>query len=163
MAMRAPDIAHSKPSPNPIPNLGPDSGPHSHPAKHPVVFDSSAILAVLLSEPGADNVLPVLEGGYLSTVSLIEVHARMISLGAEAGLAWERVLDFQCQIVPLSEAQARVAAELFAPTRPFGLSLGDRVCLALAMELQARVLTADRIWERVAKSLFPGMQVEVIR
>jgi ribonuclease VapC len=157
--MRAPDIAHSKPGPNP----SPDSGPRSHTAKHPVVFDSSAILAVLLTEPGADNVLPVLQGGYLSTVNLIEVHSRMISLGAEAGPAWERVLDFQCQIVPLSEAQARVAAELFAPTRPFGLSLGDRACLALAMELQARVLTANRTWERVARSLFPRIEVEVIR
>ena len=135
----------------------------SHGDKSPVVFDSSAILAVLLSEPGAENVLPVLEGGYLSTVNLIEVHSRMISLGAETGPAWERVLDFQCQIVPLSEAQARVAAELFTETRPFGLSLGDRVCLALAIELQARVLTADRIWERVAKSLFPQIQIEVIR
>ena len=129
----------------------------------PVVFDSSAILTVLLSEPGEDKVLPVLAGGYLSTVNLIEVHSRMISLGADTLHAWKRVLDFECQIVPLSGSQAQVAAELFAPTRPFGLSLADRVCLALAIELQARVFTADRIWEKVAKTLSPDIKIELIR
>ena len=124
-----------------------------------VVFDSSAILAVLLSEPGSDRVLPVLEGGCLSTVNLIEVHTRMISLGADPTRAWNRVLDFQCQICPLTETQARVAAELFTATRPYGLSLGDRVCLALAIERKAKVYTTDRIWKSIPLSI----EVEVIR
>jgi len=132
-------------------------------AQAPAVFDSSAILAVLLSEPGGDRVLSLLEGGCLSTVNLIEVHARMITLGADPALAWNRVLDFHCQICPLTEAQARVAAELLTATRPYGLSLGDRVCLALAMERQAKVYTTDRIWTQVAKNLSIGIEIEVIR
>lgn len=123
------------------------------------VFDSSAILAVLLSEPGSDRILPVLEGGYLSAVNLIEVHTRMIALGADPTRAWNRVLDFQCQICPLTEAQSRVAAELFPATRPYGLSLGDRVCLALAIERQAKVYTTDRVWKSIPLSL----EIEVIR
>ncbi len=123
------------------------------------VFDSSAILAVLFSEPGSDRVLPVLEGGCLSTVNLIEVHTRMIALGADPARAWKRVRDFRCQICPVTEAQARVAAELFPATHPFGLSLGDRVCLALAMERKAKVYTADRVW----KSIPLPVAIEVIR
>jgi ribonuclease VapC len=131
-------------------------------AQAPAVFDSSAILALLLSEPGGDRVLSLLEGGYLSTVNLIEVHARMITLGADPTLAWNRVLNFQCQICPLTEAQARVAAELLPATRPYGLSLGDRVCLALAIERQAKVYTTDRIWKQVSKNLSIGIEIEVI-
>jgi PIN domain nuclease of toxin-antitoxin system len=123
------------------------------------VFDSSALLAVLLGERGGDVIIPLLEGGLLSTVNLAEVHARMVSLGAVAALAWSRILDFQCEICPLSETQARIAAELIARTRPFGLSLGDRACLALAIERNAKVYTADRAW----KNLNLGIEVEVIR
>lgn len=123
------------------------------------VFDASAILAVLLSEPGSDRVLPVLEGGGLSTVNLIEVHTRMITLGADPARVWNRVLDFQCQICPFTESQARVAAELFTATRPYGLSLGDRACLALAIERKAKVYTTDRSW----KSIPLPIEVEVIR
>ena len=129
----------------------------------PAVFDSSAILAVLLSEPGGNRVLPLLAGGLLSTVNLIEVHARMITLGADPTLAWKRVLDFQCQICPLTEAQAGVADELLTATRPYGLSLGDRVCLALAMERKATVYTADQIWKQVSEDLPIGIEIEVIR
>ena len=132
-------------------------------AQPPAVFDSSAILAVLLSEPGGDRVLSLLAGGYLSTVNLIEVHGRMITLGADPTLAWNRVLNFQCQICQLTETQARVAAELLTATRPYGLSLGDRVCLALAMERRAKVYTTDRIWTQVSKNLSIGIEIEVIR
>jgi len=125
----------------------------------PSVFDSSAILAVLLSEPGSERVLPRLAGGYLSTVNLIEVHARMITLGADPSLAWNRVLNFQCEICPLTESQARVAAELLTVTRPYGLSLADRVCLALAIERGAKVYTADR----ARKSIPLPIEIEVFR
>jgi PIN domain nuclease of toxin-antitoxin system len=40
-----------------------------------------------------------------------------------------------------------------------GLSLGDRACLALALELNAPVYTADRAW----KNLNLGIRIHVIR
>ncbi|MGB6744943.1 MAG: type II toxin-antitoxin system VapC family toxin [Terracidiphilus sp.] len=123
------------------------------------VFDSSALLAVLLGERGGDLVIPILEGGLLSTVNLVEVHTRMVSLGAAAPHAWDSILNFQCEICPLSETQARIAAELVTATRPFGLSLGDRACLALAIERNAKVYTTDRAW----KNLNLGIELEVIR
>jgi ribonuclease VapC len=126
---------------------------------HVVVLDSSAVLAVLLGEPGSDRVVPVLEGGLLSTVNLAEVHTRMISLGGSAAHVWSRILEFNCEIYPLTEEQARIAAELVTTTRPFGLSLGDRACLALAIDRKATVYTTDRTW----KNLHLGIEVEVIR
>jgi PIN domain nuclease of toxin-antitoxin system len=125
----------------------------------PVVLDSSAILAVFLNEPGGEIVLPLLEGALLSTVNLAEAHMRMIELGASAGHSWNRLQSVQCEICFFSDTQARMAAELRSITRPFGLSLGDRACLALAIDRKATVYTTDRIW----KKLTLGIEIEVIR
>jgi ribonuclease VapC len=40
-----------------------------------------------------------------------------------------------------------------------GLSLGDRACLALALDLKVPVYTADRSW----KQLSLGVRIHVIR
>ena len=125
----------------------------------PVVLDSSAILAVFLNEPGGEIVLPLLEGALLSTVNLAEAHMRMVELGASAGHAWSRLQSVQCEICFFSDTHARIAAELRYITRPFGLSLGDRACLALGLQRKATVYTTDRIW----KNLDLGIEIEVIR
>lgn len=54
---------------------------------------------------------------------------------------------------------ARLTSVLRAVTRRYGLSLGDRACLALAMREQSRVLTADRAWLK----LHLGVDIAVIR
>ena len=44
-------------------------------------------------------------------------------------------------------------------TRPYGLSLGDRACLALAIQRKAAVYTTDAAW----KNLNLGIEINVIR
>jgi len=124
-----------------------------------VVLDSSAILAVLFNEPGARTVLPILRGALLSTVNQAEVHTRMLESGGRASEAWSWITSLQCEICFFTDAQARVAAELRTISKPYGLSLGDRACLALAIERKATVYTTDRAW----KNLLLGINVEVIR
>ena len=59
-----------------------------------------------------------------------------------------------------AEAALALASGLLRPaTKTLGLSLGDRVCLALAQDLDCPVLTADRAWE----SLTLGIKVVVVR
>jgi PIN domain nuclease of toxin-antitoxin system len=125
----------------------------------PAVFDSSAILAVVFNEPGDDIVLPLLKGGFLSTVNLAEVHTRLMLRGVGADFAWRRVVSFGCEISFFDDLQARLAGELVSQTRPYGLSLGDRACLALAIQRKARVYTTDAAW----KNLSLGIEFEVIR
>jgi ribonuclease VapC len=122
-------------------------------------LDSSAILAVFFEEPGGEVVAPILRGALLSTVNLAEVHTRMIDRGAQLQQAWSWIEGLQCEICFFTDEQARVAAELRPMTRPFGLSLGDRACLALAIDRKATVYTTDRIW----KKLSLGIQIEAIR
>jgi PIN domain nuclease of toxin-antitoxin system len=123
------------------------------------VLDSSAVLAVFFREPGSEIVAPILDGALLSTVNLAEVHTRMLNRGAQAEHAWNRVLSMQCEVCFFTDEQARIAAELAPITPPFGLSLGDRACLALAIDRKATVYTTDRVW----KNLALGIRIEVIR
>jgi ribonuclease VapC len=123
------------------------------------VLDSSVVLAVLLNEPGADAAITLLQGGQLSTVNLLETHARMLFKGASASHSWSRILSLGCEVCPLTERQAQIAAELGPVTRAYGLSLGDRACLALAIERKATVYTTDRVWSE----LDLGIEVVVIR
>jgi ribonuclease VapC len=122
-------------------------------------LDSSAILAVFFQESGAEIVTPILRGGLLSTVNLVEVHTRMIDRGAQPQQASSWVQGLQCEVCFFTHEQARIAAELRPLTRPFGLSLGDRACLALAIDRKATVYTTDRVW----KDLSLGIEIEVIR
>ena len=109
-----------------------------------VVLDASALLAVLLDETGADFVVDVLRGSRLSTVNLSECLSRVIERG-HAALALETIVrSFEIELVPFSSEHARQAAELRAASRHLGLALGDRACLALAMEWRRPLLTGDR-------------------
>ena len=123
------------------------------------VLDSSAMLAVIYQEPGADRVVPRMRGALFSTVNLVEVQSKLILKGAKPDFAWRGIAGFQCDICPLDAEQARVASGMAWMAKPLGLSLGDRVCLALAIQRKATVYTADRAWS----GLTLGIKIELIR
>ena len=111
------------------------------------VLDSSAILTELLREPGAELVSQALsEGAHVSTVNTAEVISRLLDIGFTPGDAIDAVAELGLRHWPLDEEQAVTCGLLRASTRRFGLSLGDRACLALGRRLRRPVLTADRVW-----------------
>lgn len=124
-----------------------------------IVFDSSAVLAILLDEPGAQRAAEILDGGVLSAVNVSEVVARLIDQGASDEDARGAVHGLGLAIRPFDESLAVAAGLLRRATRRRGLSLGDRACLALALRERAPVLTADRAWT----ALDLDMEVELIR
>lgn len=123
------------------------------------VLDSSAIIAVIFDEPGSDRVTPLLQGALLSSVNLAEVHTRLLLRGVPSAFSWSRILGMGFEVCPFGEEEARITAELVAQTRSLGLSLGDRACLALALQRRAAVYTTHRAW----KGLALGIDIEVIR
>jgi PIN domain nuclease of toxin-antitoxin system len=66
---------------------------------------------------------------------------------------------FSLQVEAFSANQAYAVAQMRAPTRQAGLSLGDRACLALARELRCPALTADRQWAAIDV----GVEIRLIR
>jgi PIN domain nuclease of toxin-antitoxin system len=124
----------------------------------PVVLDASAVLAVLFDEPGASEVIDLLHGGLLSTVNLAEIQSQLLLAGRPSVLAWNRVLSMGFEVVFFSEEHARLAGELaeklIGDTRqPKALSLGDRACLALAIERNATAYTTNRAWKNLPLDL----------
>jgi ribonuclease VapC len=123
------------------------------------VLDASALMALIRREAGADRVEASLPGALISTVNQAEVLAKLVAAGLDEKLAWWHIAEVGCDAVSFDEEQARIAGGLVKVTRPLDLSLGDRACLALAIQRQATVYTTDRAW----KSLPIGIQIEVIR
>lgn len=112
-----------------------------------IVVDASALLAFLFKEPGHDQVGSAIDAGaVMSTVNLSEVLGRFARDGHDTGEILERLLASPITFVPFDQEHARRAAELLPATRPLGLSLGDRSCLALAQSRGTPALTADRVW-----------------
>lgn len=53
---------------------------------------------------------------------------------------------------------AEQAGFLIEHTHDYGISLGDRACLAFAEELQLTVLTTDKDWAKVQRFLSVSIQ-----
>jgi PIN domain nuclease of toxin-antitoxin system len=113
------------------------------------VLDASAVLAFLNQEKGCQVVENHLSTGLISTVNFSEVISVLISLGASHHEAAKMLDGIFGDIVPFDKEQAELAAELREHTKPFGLSLGDRACLALAKAKKLKVLTADTQWSKL--------------
>jgi PIN domain nuclease of toxin-antitoxin system len=111
-----------------------------------IVLDASALLAFLLDEPGGDVVEAALESGeaICSSVNWSEVAQKSLASGRDWDEARLLFFRYVLTIEPVVMADAEVAAQLW-PRHQY-LSLGDRLCLAVAHRLGASVLTADRAW-----------------
>jgi PIN domain nuclease of toxin-antitoxin system len=107
-------------------------------------LDASALLAVLLQERGADVVEQQVAGAAISTVNYSEVLKKAVEKGGTLEDAASVVRSLQLDIVPFEEWNARDAARLYPTTKDKGLSFADRACLSLALELDARLYTADK-------------------
>jgi len=124
-----------------------------------IVVDSSALLARLHREPGAEVVAPYLSAALVSAVNLAEVGARLADGGMPEKVARQAIESLGVSVAPFDEDLAYASAALRLATRRRGLSLGDRACLALALERSLPVLTADRAWAE----LDIGVEVRLIR
>ena len=123
------------------------------------VLDASALLAWLQREPGAASVRAVLGGALMSTVNWAEVVQKATDSEGEAAELRVALESLGLILEPFSANQAGIAGLLRESTMAFGLSLGDRACLALALEKRETILTADRVWQR----LDLGIGIDVIR
>ncbi len=124
-----------------------------------VVLDASALMALLNSEPGASAVDEALDEASISAINLSEVVARMSDLGTPESDILDKLQELDLDVIPFDTEQAYQAGLLRSSTRSFGLSLGDRACLALARRLGVPALTADRLWSQLSI----GIEVRLIR
>jgi PIN domain nuclease of toxin-antitoxin system len=125
-----------------------------------VVLDASAILAIVFDEPGKERLTPeILDVSVVSTVNLAEVQTKLIKKGFESKEAWWAAVHLVVTVESFTPDHARIAGDLIATTERYGLSLGDRACLALAIALKAPVYTTEQLW----RNLKVGVPIHVIR
>jgi ribonuclease VapC len=112
-------------------------------------LDASALLCVLLEEPGADYITERLTAALVSATSYAEVIAKLVDRGAPAEDVVTIMADLDIEIVPVDRKQAELSGWIHAATREAGLSIGDRACLALALTRRAVAVTMDPRWRHI--------------
>lgn len=123
------------------------------------VLDASAVLALLGNERGTERVRDTLGSAAMSAVNLAEVLTKLADRGVtESELRVIRT-SLDIDVRSFDENAAWCASSLRAITRSRGLSIGDRACLALALEERLPVLTTDRAWS----ALDVGVDVRPLR
>ncbi len=117
-----------------------------------VVLDSSAVLAMVLGEPGGEKVrAAIVSPLYSISISAVNWCEVLTKLGQKSSImTTERLTAILpgVEVVPFGQAEAEQVASL-AKSCP-DISLGDRACLALASFLGATAWTTDRIWAKMS-------------
>ena len=121
------------------------------------ILDASALLAFLQDEPGATGVN--LQASLINAVNFSEVVQKTVQRGADANGLLADLQLVGLTVTPFSPEEATLAGFLWPLTRPYGLSLGDRACLASGRLYSLPVVTAERVWSEIAH----GVKVRVIR
>lgn len=124
-----------------------------------IVLDSSAVLAAMLGEPGADRVDAAIDESMICSVNASEIVSKLLDKGYPRDDVARQYERLELDVVDFDENLAVAAGMLRPMTDHKGLSLGDRACLALAIREGAVALTADRKWA----ALNVGCKIELIR
>lgn len=121
------------------------------------VLDASAAIAWIRGEPGADVVEPLLEGSLISAINWAEVLQKARYHGLDSVETGDLLDTRGVEVLSATKGDATIAARFWEPGTP--LSLADRFCLALAYRLDARAVTAERLWP----GLGTGAEILLIR
>ena len=125
-----------------------------------VVLDSSALIAFIKEEPGAELVESRLPSAVVSAVNLQEIAKKMIDAGSSLDDVGRMVDQLKLDVRSHDVEDAFLAASLAPATRRFGKGLGDRSCMALAIRLGVPAITTDRTWAQLE---IPGLEVILAR
>ena len=134
--------------------------------KRGFILDASALLAVMLNEPGHEHVRTRLHDASIHTVNVAEVVHKLAREGLSPMEVQQMIGDLGLDTYQdLSIEQATEVGGLLARTRKQGYSLGDCVCLVIGMWMGSIAVTADRKWKELDGNVTERgtFRVEVIR
>lgn len=114
-----------------------------------VVLDASAVLAYVKQESGEEVVDAVIGEAAISSVNWAEVVQKLGVLDISVGGTLSELRALGLAIAPFTAMDAAVTGKLWKNTKRYGLSLADRACISLAIQLEVPVLTADRVWKEI--------------
>ena len=123
-----------------------------------ILLDASAVLALINDEPGAGEVQSIIGRAVVSSVNAAEVAGKLADHGLTDNQI-QTILAVGFDTLPFGAEETAIVPKLRRETAEYGMSLGDRCCLATALTHNYPVLTADRVW---AKLKIRGLKVSVL-
>ena len=111
-----------------------------------IVLDASAVLALINNEKGSEVVLAALPHAIICSVNLSEVVSKLTDRGLVEAEIREDLDGFELRIIDFDRELAYRSGLLRDTTKAFGLSFGDRACLAVGQWLNCEILTSDKAW-----------------
>ena len=115
-----------------------------------MILDASELLAYLQQEPGCSQIEKVLASAFISTVNWCEVVQKLRARAVDDRTVQENLAILGLGFISFDLQHADKAGELWQITSPFGLSLGDRACLATGLIENMPVMTADQVWQQLS-------------
>lgn len=123
------------------------------PKNNKILLDTSALIALLKKEPGYKKVDDVLAHSAISSVNLCELVSILAKKGIPENEIDDVINDIVPEIIPFCENLGIKAGKLSKFTTDYGLSLGDKACIATAEYYNMNVYTTDKIWSKLEKNV----------
>ena len=115
-----------------------------------IVFDSSALIMLFAKEKGYEIIKQHMKKAIISSVNIAEVYKYCIEVQNLSEEDCRNLIKLSgIKIIDFCEEQALITAKIIKRTKQYGLSLGDRACISLAILKNHPVLTCDKIWQKV--------------
>ncbi len=114
-----------------------------------VLFDTSAILALINNEMGKGIAEKFLGRISVSSVNLGEFYGKLMDYGIEEGECIEIAESVINKVIDFDEELSLRTASLRVLTKDQGLSLGDRACIATGIHYDLAIYTADKSWSKL--------------
>ena len=125
-----------------------------------VVFDASAVIALLRGEAGSERIAPHVGDALISAVNLQEVVKALLVRGVPLAVSRQMLEALHLEVRPHGVEDAYGAAALHEATKIYGSGLGDRSCMALAIAEGLPAITTDQAWARLEVE---GLTVTLVR
>ncbi|MEN9488571.1 MAG: hypothetical protein RL494_836 [Bacteroidota bacterium] len=126
------------------------------------VMDASVLLAVFNNEPYGEEIPALFDNAVITTFNLAEaVNSVLVKKGGDEMIIWNYLGNFVQYHYPLDDELSFEVIKMTKLTKPLGLSLGDRYCIALGKVLNIPIYTADRAWKQLEENL--NVTIELIR
>ena len=124
-----------------------------------LIYDASALLTLINREKGYEVAEENIGNSIMSSVNISESATILIKVGFSIDDAKDIIGSIIKTQISFDNNHAYIAANLYAKTKKYGLSFGDRACLSLAIDKSLPLLTADKIWAK----LDIGIDIQLIR
>lgn len=125
-------------------------------------MDASAIVAVANEEPYIPELPAMFMDSIVTTINLAEALTALVKkFDIEPKQIWEQLSNFVPAHYPIDNELTYKVVQMASWAHEYGLSFGDRYCLALGKHLNLPVYTGDKIWKQLEKKM--GVSINLIR